>query len=78
MKTRFNDFLNESKLQDDYREFFTHLLKLYNVTSPIQFKGKEELSKKFYDDIKKGWNKGEGLSQYGEKLMKCEDINECK
>jgi enoyl-[acyl-carrier-protein] reductase (NADH) len=72
MKIKFDDFLNESKLQDEYREFFSHLLKIYGVTSPIQFKNKEELSKKFYADVEKGWNKGKGLSTYGEKLMKSE------
>jgi hypothetical protein len=76
MTIKFNDFLNESKLQDDYRNFFTHLLKIYGITSPTQFKDKEELSKKFYADIEKGWNKGEGLTKYGEELMGCDDIND--
>ena len=77
--TNFNDFLNESKLQNEYREFFTKLLKLYDVKSPLEFKGKEVLSKKFYKEIEKGWSKGNGLTQYGKKLMeidKLEDMDE--
>lgn len=77
MKTKFEEFLNESKLQDDYREFFSHLLKLYGVSSPAEFKNKEELSKKFYADVEKGWNKGEGLSKYGQKLMVCDKLEDC-
>jgi hypothetical protein len=76
--TDYNNFLNESKLQNEYREFFKHLLTLYGVKSPAEFKNKEELSKKFYDDIEKGWNKGIGLSKYGEKLMKCDELEECE
>ena len=69
----FNNFLNESQLQDDYRKFFSKLLELYGVKSPAQFKGKEELASKFYKDIEKGWSKGNGLTQYGKKLMEKEN-----
>lgn len=65
----YNSFINESKLQDDYREFFTNVLKAYGVKSPAAFKGKPELGKKFYEDIKKGWNNGEGISKYGQDLL---------
>jgi len=77
----FDNFLNESQLQDDYREFFSKLLKLYGVKSPAQFKGKEELAKKFYGDIAKGWSKGNGLTKYGKKIMESEElekVNESK
>ena len=74
--TNFNDFLNESKLQNDYREFFSKLLKLHGVKSPLQFKNKEELAKKFYKDIADGWSKGNGLTQYGKKLMKTDNLEE--
>lgn len=72
----FGDFVNESKLQNDYREFFTKLLKLYNVKSPIEFKGKEDVSKKFYKDVENGWSKGNGLTVYGKKLMEIEKLED--
>ena len=77
----FDTFLNESKLQDEYREFFTKLLKLYDVKSPAQLKSKEEIAKKFYKDITDGWSKGNGLTKYGKKLMeidKLEDLDKEK
>lgn len=72
----YNDFLNESKLQNDYREFFSKLLKLYDVKSPLEFKGKEVLSKKFYKDLEQGWSKGNGFTQYGKKLMEIEKLED--
>lgn len=72
----FDEYLNESNLQYGYREFFTNLLCLYGVKSPIEFKDDKDKSKKFYDDIKKGWSKGNGLTEYGEELMKkCKEKN---
>ena len=67
--TNFNDFVNESKLQNDYREFFSKLLNLYGVKSPSEFRKDEELGKKFYKDIEDGWAKGYGLTKYGKELM---------
>ena len=78
--TSYNEFVNESKLQNDYRDFFTKLLNLYGIKSPNEFKDKEELSKKFYKDVSEGWSKGNGLTEYGKKLMeldKLEDVD-CK
>lgn len=72
----YGDFVNESKLQDEYREFFKKLLKLYDVNSPAQFKGKEVLAKKFYKDVSEGWSKGNGLTQYGKKLMEIEKLED--
>jgi hypothetical protein len=72
----YDDFLNESKLQEDYREFFSKLLKLYDVKSPLQFKGKDVLAKKFYKDVAEGWSKGNGLTQYGKKLMKIDKLED--
>ena len=72
----YNNFLNESKLQEDYRKFFTKLLNLYDVKSPLEFKGKEILSKKFYKDVEEGWSKGNGLTQYGKKLMEIEKLED--
>ena len=65
----------ESKLQDDYREFFTHLLDLYEVKSPNSIKD-EECKKEFFNKVNKGWVKGSGLSEYGKKLMDCECLDE--
>ncbi len=66
---KFNEFTNESKLQDGYREFFTSMLKVYGVKSPAEFKSTPEKGKKFYEDIKKGWSNGIGISDYGKKLL---------
>jgi hypothetical protein len=74
--TNYTEFINESKLQEDYRNFFSNLLKLYGVKSPIEFKDDVEKSKKFYEDIEKGWSKGNGLTEYGKKLLKEEPIEE--
>jgi hypothetical protein len=74
----YDSFVNESKLQNDYREFFSNVLKVYGVKSPAEFKSDQELGKKFYADIKKGWNNGEGISKYGEDLLKKLDEKEVK
>jgi hypothetical protein len=74
----YTQFVNESKLQDDYREFFSKLLELYNVKSPAEFKDKEEVSKKFYKDIEEGWSVGNGLTKYGKKLMDIEKLEDLK
>lgn len=67
--------LLESKLQDDYKEFFTHLLELYEVKSPNSIKD-EERKKEFFNNVNKGWVKGNGLSEYGKKLMDCQCLDE--
>lgn len=67
--------LNESKLQDDYREFFKHVLDLYEVKSPASIKD-EDCKKEFFNKIQKGWIKGEGLSEYGKRLMDFECLDE--
>ena len=72
--TGYDDYINESKLQDDYRAFFSKLLDLYKIKSPSAFKSKPEKSKKFYGEIAKGWSKGKGLTKYGEKLMNMEEL----
>lgn len=74
--SNFDNFLNESQLQDEYRKFFSKLLNLYGVKSPSQFKGKEELAVKFYKDIAKGWSRGFGITQYGKELMEKEKLEE--
>lgn len=74
--TSFDDFLNESQLQDEYRKFFTKLLELYGVKSPAQFKGKQEIAKKFYKDVAEGWSKGNGLTKYGKELMDADSLDE--
>ena len=73
---KFKDFLFESKTQEEYREFFSKLLKYYGVKSPAEFQNKQELSSKFYSDIKKGWINGEGLSKYGKDLIQKIDNGE--
>ena len=72
--TGFDDYINESKLQDDYRAFFSKLLDLYKIKSPAAFKSKPEESKNFYGEIAKGWSKGKGLTEYGKKLMHMEEL----
>lgn len=67
--------MNESKLQDEYREFFKHVLDLYEVKSPASIKD-EDCKKEFFNKIQKGWIKGEGLSEYGKRLMDCECLDE--
>lgn len=78
----YNNFVNESKLQNDYRDFFSKMLEIYGVKSPAEFKDDKSKAEKFYEDIKKGWNNGEGISQYGKELIdkfeKGEKIEESK
>ena len=71
----YTDFINESKLQDDYRDFFKHVLSLYKVKSPASIKD-EKCKKEFFNKIQKGWVKGHGLSEYGRKLMECDCMDE--
>ena len=52
-KEKLEKSLNESKLQDDYREFFSKLLELYGVKSPLQFKNKEKLAEITFFYMKK-------------------------
>lgn len=82
---KFGEFLNESKTKKepkkekekekeepkdkgDYKKWQNFLLKKYDVKSPFSISDKSE-RKKFYTELKKGWDKGEGLSEYGKKLM---------
>lgn len=75
----YNNFVNESKLQNEYRDFFSKMLEIYGVKSPAEFKDDKSKAEKFYDDIKKGWNNGEGISQYGKELIsKFEETEEIK
>ena len=67
--TSYNSFINESKLQNDYREFFSKMLEFYGVKSPAEFKNSKDVAEKFYSDIKKGWTNGEGISKYGKELI---------
>lgn len=72
-----SDNLNESKLQDEYRKFFLHVLELYEVKSPSSIKDVSK-KKEFFNNIQKGWVKGKGLSGHGDKLMDCECLDECE
>lgn len=74
-KYKYEEEMNESKLQDEYREFFKHLLDLYEVKSPASIKD-DDCKKEFFNKIQKGWIKGEGLSEYGKRLMDCECLDE--
>lgn len=65
----YDNFVNESKLQDDYRDFFSKLLKVYGVKSPAEFKSCPEEGEKFYEDIKKGWENGQGMTKYGKDII---------
>ena len=55
--------LNEalSALQKEYREFFKHMLKCYDFTSPTKLS--DEKKKEFFKNIKKYWVKGKGASK---------------
>lgn len=57
--SRLNEAL--SKLQKEYREFFKHMLKCYDVTSPSKLS--DEKKKEFFKNIKKYWVKGKGTTK---------------
>ena len=76
METDKLELVKESKLQNNYRDFFSKLLDLYGIKSPLEFKHKEELSIKFFADVEKGWAEGKGLTEYGKKLMKLDKLED--
>lgn len=61
--TENTDAINEalSKLQTEYREYFKHMLKCYDVSSPSKLS--DEKKKEFFDNIKKYWTKGKGCTK---------------
>ena len=68
----YDQFINESKLQNDYRDFFSKLLELYNVKSPSEFKDNEDIAKKFYDYFTAGeWvdSKGNKVINWKQKFL---------
>jgi hypothetical protein len=69
---QFNESLNEklSDLQLEYRKYFKFMLDCYNVKSPKKLS--EEKKKEFFDNIKKYWTKGKGVSKDFDKIK--EDI----
>ena len=61
----FSNFVNEaeedddkSALQKEYAEYFMKILKKYDVETPAELD--EDKKKKFFDEIKSGWEKGIG------------------
>jgi len=65
-------FLTEklSELQKEYREYFKFMLDCYDVKSPTDLS--DEKKKEFFDNVKKYWTKGKGVSKDLEKIK--EDI----
>ena len=55
-----------SNLQKEYREFFKHMLKCYDVTSPSKLS--DEKKKEFFKNIKKYWVKGKGTTKSLEEI----------
>lgn len=68
----FSESLNEklSDLQKEYREYFRFMLDCYEVKSPKKLS--DEKKKEFFDNIKKYWIKGKGVSKDFDKIK--EDI----
>ena len=61
----FSNFVNEaeedddkSALQKEYAKYFMKILKKYDVETPAELD--EDKKKKFFDEIKSGWEKGIG------------------
>lgn len=67
---KLSEELNEklSKLQEEYRAFFKHMLKCFDVSSPTKLS--EEKKKEFFTNIKKYWTKGKGCSKSLEDITK--------
>jgi hypothetical protein len=65
MIKKFNEFniMNESlsDLQKEYREYFRFMLDCYEVTSPSKLSEKKKIE--FFDNIKKYWVKGKGVTK---------------
>lgn len=59
-----------SNLQKEYREYFRFMLDLYEVSSPTKLS--KEKKKEFFDNVKKYWVKGKGVTKDLEKIE--EDI----
>lgn len=80
MIKKWNDFINEnnttslneelSDLQKEYREYFRFMLDCYDISSPTKLS--EEKKKEFFDNVKKYWVKGKGVSKELAKIK--EDI----
>lgn len=66
----FNESVNEklSDLQKEYREYFKFMLKCYKVKSPSDLS--EEKKKEFFDNVKKYWTKGKGVTKEFDKIEK--------
>jgi len=60
--------LNEelSDLQTAYREYFKFMLDCYDVKSPSKLP--EAKKKEFFDNIKKYWTKGKGVTKDFDKI----------
>ena len=70
MIKNFEEFknLNEklSDLQKEYREYFKFMLDCYDIKSPADLS--DEKKKEFFDNVKKYWTKGKGVSKDFEKI----------
>ena len=65
---QFNQSINEelSLLQKEYREYFKFMLDCYDVNSPSKLS--DEKKSEFFDNIKKYWVKGKGVTKDLEKI----------
>lgn len=75
MITKFNEYMSNvneklSDLQKEYRKYFKFILDCYDVKSPSKLS--EEKKKEFFDNVKKYWVKGKGVTKDLDKIK--EDI----
>jgi hypothetical protein len=65
---QYNESLNEklSSLQKEYREYFKFMLDCFDIKSPADLS--DDKKKEFFDNVKKYWIKGKGVSKDLEKI----------
>ena len=56
-----------SNLQKDWKDYFMEKLEKFGASSPAELS--EEERKEFFNDLKKDWEKGEGVKEAEIKLM---------
>ena len=68
--SEYTESVNEklSSLQKEYREYFKFMLKCYDIKSPSKLS--DEKKKEFFNNVKKYWIKGKGVSKDFEKIEK--------
>ena len=65
---QYTEYLTEklSGLQKEYREYFKFMLDCYDIKSPADLS--DDKKKEFFDNVKKYWIKGKGVSKDLEKI----------